>query len=485
MRTPVALAFLLVAACGNVTDPPATDGPSTPTPDAEVDADPGAPDARIDAAPGTPDAEPISCTANEFIACDDAQTARSCNATGDGFVVDACGAPGCNATAGRCNECVPSEVACDGDVVESCGANGLPLPDETCQLACVAAPSAHCAYLSPKYLPDVCDALATEPSFTVGTTTTFDTNLETACTGGVVTQSGGSPICVVRAGTITISGQMTVTGGRALALVADDTLTVSSLIDVSANNTTDGPGGGRVSGAKANVDLGGGGAGFQQQGANGGTATDGGGAAGGAAFDPLAVSALVGGAHPAGPTLTIGVFGGGGGGALTLISCRGTVNIANGATIDAGGGGGNAGFDAILGGQLQVYGGGGGGSGGNVVIQGLDVTVTGRLFANGGGGASGGASEVSGMKGGDALRSSTTPAGGGAAVSGSGPGGTGGLGAQLPTVGRARTSASGSGGGGGGGTGYFTIYVPAGVTPTKSPADISPPFSPDQTSVTR
>lgn len=486
MRSTIALLALALAACGNVQDqPPGADGPTTPT----ADADPASPDAEP-----TPGADAVTCTAGEFVACDDASTARSCNATGDGFVTTSCGAPGCNASAGRCNECVPSSIACDGDVVESCDADGLALPDETCALSCVDGPTAHCAYLSPKYLPDVCDALATEPTFTIGTVTSFDTNLDVACTGGIITQSGAASICVVRADTITISSTMTVTGGRELALVADGDLTVTSgaTLDVSANGTTGGPGSGRVSGAIAGHGNaggnGGGGAGFGQLGSNGGSTVDGSGGAGGTTFDPLAITGMIGGAHPTNPTVLLGVYGGGGGGALSLISCRGTVAMAG--LIDAGGGGGGGGFDSIAGIGSDIFGGAGGGSGGYVVIQGLGVSVTGKLYANGGGGGGGAGDDDSGVDksgfaGGDGRRSSTQVASGGTTqTTAAGRGGDGGIGAAAPTVGRGHGN-FGSGGGGGGSVGHFQIYVPTGVTPTVSPIEVSPQFDPDLTRPTR
>ena len=479
------LATLVAAACGSVEEDP-VDGPIGGPADAApptADADPNAPDATPppDAPPPPPDA--VVCTPNAFLACSDASTAQLCNATGDGFVDQSCGAPGCNGTAGRCNDCVPSSTACDGAVVERCDADGLALPDETCTLSCVDAPAPHCAYISPKYLPDICDQLATEPTFTVASSVTLDTSLDSNCTGGIVTQSG-PPICVVRAGTIAINAPLTVTGTRALALVADTSLTITSTLDVSANAATSGPGGGfRVSGAQADANIGGGGAGFRQGGASGGsTTTAGGGGAGGPAFDPLAITGLTGGARPAVPSFGIGVSGGGGGGAATFIACRGTVSVSG--LIDAGGGGGRPGFDQIIGGPISMLGAGGGGSGGYVVIQGVGVSVTGRLFANGGGGGGGGISDTSGNPGGDAQRSSTAVAGGGSAAGGQGgAGGSGGIGAAGPNSGLA--GSGGSPGGGGGGTGRFQVYTPASVGPTINPLDVSPPFEPSLTVMTR
>src|ERR1044071_8363204 len=69
-----------------------------------------------------------SCTAGEFVACE-ASVARICNAAGDGTVTHDCGAPGCNATAKRCNECAPTTASCnasDHTVLDRCGTDGLP-----------------------------------------------------------------------------------------------------------------------------------------------------------------------------------------------------------------------------------------------------------------------------------------------------------------------------------------------------------------------
>src|SRR5262245_15293721 len=51
--------------------------------------------------------ETCPCTAGEFLGCADESSTRFCNATADGVEIASCGAPGCNADAGRCNTCVP------------------------------------------------------------------------------------------------------------------------------------------------------------------------------------------------------------------------------------------------------------------------------------------------------------------------------------------------------------------------------------------
>src|SRR5262245_22500571 len=221
--------------------------------DADLDA---APDTGIslDAAPDTgisldaaPDIGiPVSCTPNEFIACE-ANSARLCNATGDSTVTQDCGAAGCNADARRCNQCVPNAASCSttGNALDHCGSDGLPGGQEACALGCVAGTAAHCAYLEPRYLRDVCDAVATLPDFTVTSLVTFDTGIDTSCTGGVVHQDAGRDICVVRYGSIRVtpSGTLGVLGSRALALVADSVLRIEGTLDISANGSRSGPGG--------------------------------------------------------------------------------------------------------------------------------------------------------------------------------------------------------------------------------------------------
>jgi hypothetical protein len=141
------------------------------------------------------------------------------------------------------------------------------------------------------------------PDFTVTNIASLDTALETNCTGGVVAQTDGPPICVVRYGSIhvTPTAILTIRGNRALALVADHMIVIDGVLDVSANGTGSGPGGGTVaSGGPVASDAGGGGAGFATAGGAGGSLTvDGGGGVGGSrATDPAIITALVGGTIP-------------------------------------------------------------------------------------------------------------------------------------------------------------------------------------------
>lgn len=436
--------------------------------------------------------DPGVCTANEFVACE-GSIVRTCNATGDGTTTQDCSAAGCNANAKRCNQCVPNADSCVAGTneIHHCGPDGLPAGQDTCQRGCIAAPSAHCAYLEPRYLPDICDTVAAMPNFTVDHIASFDTALDTNCNGGVVNQDGGPAICVVRYDSIdiTATGILTVSGVRALALVADIAVTIDGVLDVGAKGLVIGPGGSTVlSGALAGSD-GGGGAGFATAGGTGGSATTdgGGGLGGGKATDPSLVTVLIGGTSPnAGLQSANPPRPGGGGGAATLIACRGMVSVSG--TIDAGGGGGSGGAGGLFAGAL--FAGTGGGSGGNVVLQGLSIVVTGQVFANGGGGGAGlfmpspGVIQAGGA-GTNGTRSTTTAATGGVPPGTAGTGGAGGRQGTAPGFGFHPSAATGLPGGGGGSVGFFQTYTPSGVTPQLTPLAASPVFSPNKQIKTR
>ena len=343
-------------------------------------------------------------------------------------------------------------------------------------------PAPHESYLEPRYLPDICDVVATSPEFTVDNTASLSTTLDAACTGGIIAQDGGPDICVLRYGTIQIAGQgqLVVNGTRALALVADSAVRIDGILEVGGRGRTNGPGGGTMkSGVPSTADGGGGGAGFATSGAAGGSASgDGGGGTGGdSTTDPALVTVLLGGGHSVGP-ISLRVdppLGGGGGGAVTIIACRGEVSVTG--TISASGGGGEGGKRGLV--VDSFFAGCGGGAGGNVVMQGMSVTITGQLFANGGGGGAGGVLNSGqtidpGQPGSDGKRSSTDNASGGIGVNGAGSGGTGGRQGMLPTIGLHPPATSGFPGGGGGSVGFFQTYTPMGVVPTLTPSAASP-----------
>lgn len=432
--------------------------------------------------------EACSCEAGQFLGCD-GDSARFCNPSANGIAVESCAA-GCNAGAGRCNVCVPDAPSCSGDMgmLEQCGPDGLPGSTSACTLPCVpenAGVAAHCGYLEPLFFPDLCDVPATAPEL-AASDVTIDTSTDATCNGGILTQTGGPEVCVLRYGTITIGANVLVRGGRAVAFVADTGVLVEGLLDVSADTTSNGPGGGGINGQRAASKKGGGGGGFGTAGGDGGVGDGGKGLAGGV-IDPLQNMVFIGGSRPEGPTFsqTNYPIPGGGGGAVMVVACRGEVSVTG--TIDAGGGGGQGGRDSstIVAGAVNFVGGTGGGTGGYVVLQGIEVRVTspsGGVFANGGGGGAGCPTDnCVAPPGLDALRS-TDPAGGGGIVgSGLAVGGNGGGLSMGATGGYGDSNGPG---GGGGAVGRLQVCYPAAGSVTIT-ATVSPAFQPAQMISTR
>lgn len=160
-----------------------------------------------------------------------------------------------------------------------------------------------------------------------------------------------------------------------------------------------------------------------------------------------------------------GGAGGAGGGALYLVSATG-VEVAAGASINAGGGGGKGGGISAF--SYGDAGGGGGGSGGMILIEAPVVRSAGALAANGGGG---GEASGNGSGGNDGAPGGVTtmPAAGGQGNSASGTdGGSGG--AQASPAGASVTNVQNGGGGGGGGSvGYIIVVSPDAMLAMASP----------------
>lgn len=421
---------------------------------------------------GTPNAcVAVSCDAPAaFVKCA-GDTAVSCNAAGDGYDLIQC-SMGCSAEAKGCNMCTPNASYCTAAGIQHCGPDGAPTTLDACASGCTADPTPHCTHIVPRYVGSACDTPAND-DLVIASSATLGTDLDTACTGGIIQQTAAPEICVVRNKHISISAGATlrVTGARLLALVADDALDIHGTLDASADFITPGPGAcDRTSGNGPTNTVGGGGAGFKTAGGAGGTATTDGGANNGGPVDgdPAQLAVLVGGA--------CAVASGAGGGGVTLVACRGPVTIDG--TVDLGGGGGAGGLKVAM--TNTIIGAHGGGSGGYLVIQAFDIILTGGLFANGGAGGAGYTGSATGNRGADASLSSTYGASGGIAQSGEGAGGTGGFGSSAGAAGKHPVS-SGTAGAGGGGVGYLQTYTPQGVTPTLTPTDVSPPLQPNLT----
>ena len=402
--------------------------------------------------------------------------------------------------AGECVavSCTPGEIKeCREDAAFTCNSTGNGYDIVPCDLGCHDSPAPHCKYLQPKYMPDICDVAATVPMLAISSTGMLDPNLDTSCTGGIVTQ-GGADICVVRAGSIGVAAGaiLTVVGsqkmnGRTIAFVSDDDLSISGTIDVGAHLGINGPGGGTfVSGGQATLNTqtaaagGAGGAGGATAGGPGATGDNmGGGVDNGAAnggaptMNPALLASFVGGASSLRvdtPDNPVDVTFGGGGGALMLVSCHGSVSVDG--ILTAGGGGGDAGLlSAIL--PLPAR---AGGAGGNVVLQGRHVVFTGQAFANGGAGGQGWQTTTSdSLPGSDGPASDTHGSTGGNRINGAGVGGSGGWIGLAPTGAKHPTVSQAGPGAGGGSVGFLQIYTPAGETPTVTPSHASPAFQPN------
>jgi hypothetical protein len=411
----------------------------------------------------------VSCSApSVFVDCK-GDTAVACNAAGDGYDLTPC-SDGCSAAAHGCNMCTPDSSYCTANGVQHCGSDGSPTTFDACAMSCVDAPAPHCSFVTPRYIPSACDTAASD-DLDLASDATLGTDLDSSCTGGIVTQTAAPDICIVRNKTITIESGVALkaTGARILALVADDTLAIHGTLDASADGRTPGPGGGsQASGGLPGVSNAGGGAGFKTAGGAGSTSTTDGGAANGGAVetDPAQLAVMVGGPSAG--------AGGGGGGGVLLVACRGGVTVDG--VVDIGGGGG-AGGNHIVNTTKQAN---GGGAGGYLVVQALSVVLTGSFYANGGGGGAGYTGTATGNDGMDGTRSASAGALGGAAQAGEGRGGNGAAG-PYPAGNGIHPTSGGTGGAGGGGLGFLQTYTPTAVSPTVTPMETSPEFQPNLT----
>jgi hypothetical protein len=375
-------------------------------------------------------------------------------------------------------DCNPNQFEeCRGDRAVTCNDAGDNYDLLACEYGCGASGCSPCTTtdcekrIAPKYVQTACSAVSAAPSYVISQNTTVNTNDDASC-NAIVSQPSGLEICLLKYNNITINTNqtLTVTGARALALVADYALKVEGTIDVSANGVVDGPGGGTRRSGMTSTSVGAGGAGYRMKGGAGGDLVGDGNAANGGdpQMSPLLTSDLLGGTKNT--QLTGTSLPGGAGGAVTLVACRGKLSVAG--VVDAGGGGGNAGAAGTLGGNYKHP--AGGGSGGTIALQGLQVDVTGRLYANGGAGGGGGTSVVGGTSassGQDAQRSLMAAIGGvGDSINGR-VGGHGGVHAGVGFAGGGPNTRPGAGGGS---AGYIIVFSPEFILPTLNPVEVSP-----------
>lgn len=412
----------------------------------------------------------------EGTTCDDGLTcvnnectpATACEADSD------CSPPvaRCDTERSFCVACL-SNADCEDEVCDQASRTCAPCSaDEQCETGYCSASTNLCesGILTPKYVPGACDGSGVAP-LVVSMDAVIDTSDDTWCHGGIIPQTSAPEICILRYTTIDVTATLTLVGTRVVALVADGDISIEGTLDASGANVRglSGAGGGTsISGGGRSSTVGGGGAGFRTAGGHGGGTTNGG------AATVISSTVLVGG--PRSP----GLSGGAGGGALTLISCRGRVSTSG--AVLAGGEGGSQG-PQILG---PSEGGGGGGAGGQVVFQARSLNLGGLIAANGGGGGGGAGCTSGGPDGQDGNFSVCM---GIPDIGNKGGGGAGGCQQNVPGAGGVPFTpglcpdgvSTPTPGGGGGSMGYIRTAMPAGRTPTVTSTTISPAFELNET----
>lgn len=446
----------------------AGDEPDAPNDSDREDA--GIPDGGIfDAMP-----DAFACVPDEFLRCD-GDDAVLCNASGDAELAQTCEL-GCNASAGRCNECEPSTAACAADTLNACAADGT-LITKTCPLGCNGAGDA-CIDVDPSnglaiYLdmstggPELEIPAGATINTTSGIITDADGNEITAISYLEEGEADGVDIRVFPVKSLVISAAWII-GGPAVAFVSDGKIQVTGIVDVDAGRFSDPACEGDLGecenlifdGAWIGVCGGGTGAGFGGRGGAPGVAEHGAAGFGGGNVSGQAdLEPLRGGCGT--PALS-GPFGGGirdPGGAIQLVS-RSEIEFLFGGYLDLNGEGGDDNN------PNQGFAGSGGASGGAALLEAPVVTMVGSsgIAANGGGG---GGCDV-----GDDGDLSEKRAAGADCVTADG--GAGGAGDTENGQRGGNASGSASAGSGGGGAGRIRINVPTGGFSPAAGAVLSP-----------
>lgn len=453
-----------------------------------------------------------------LIACedddDDGGGGGLADASGGGGPADASGgggpsdaAPPSDGAAGQADAalaCAPSTTTCEADVLTVCSAAGTVESSTTCALGCAEA-EVRCNLLAPSNgLAAELDLAGAGPAVVfdpAATATTIDTDTGEIIHDGapviipfaLVAQADLPAIRVFRVKSLIVRNPVRVIGGPAIAIVAEGGIELAAPLVVAGRGVVPGPGAHRAcDGATTapdgprNAVPGAGGGGFGTAGSAGGDAirllpdapTF---VAPGGAPSPAAGSTdlvpLRGGCDggdvigPADPPNVL-ALGGGGGGALQLVSAS-WIHLRPGGVIDAGGGGG-------AGGPLGVMSGSAGGSGGGVLLEAPSVQIDDTVAANGGAGACVG---VAGEDGQVAYRAGLLAARGGlcdpSPTIEPGDGGDGGTKDKLPTEGGDATATGHNtvtavGGGGAGAVGRIRINTRSGLVTTGAATLLSP-----------
>ena len=297
-----------------------------------------------------------------------------------------------------------------------------------------------------------------------------------APSSALLEQAAGPELRVLVVRNLVVAGTTTlaVRGERPLLLIVHGDATLEGTIvagsgrdsSICAVAGTGGPSGGSDGGGG-----GGGGGGFGGAGGAGGSGDTNDGDAGGASGAGAAIRGnpeivpLRGGC-PGGPGGRLGNSGTGGlpgrGGGALQISALGNVQLSG--RIEAPGEGGSGGTGSTPGNGGR--GGGGAGSGGAIVIEGAEVSVSGRVCANGGAGGEGQSGTTNGGDG-EAGQCDDIAAQSPDASTG-GDGGDGGHGGTPAGAPGATGADGGGGGGGGGGVGRIRLWQRSGGTPAVS-----------------
>jgi hypothetical protein len=397
--------------------------------------------------------------------------------------------------------CTAGFAECEGGEETFCDPSSGVLVTRSCALGCRADAIA-CAQLSPSNVPaSLFDAPGA--AWRIDAPIRYDTD---TCDDGVhQTQSSGPEVCVrvVASLEVTSSGVLEVIGSRPMAVLAIDGVTIAGTIDVSAEGSLPGPGGGlggergrpegigpgpgREGGTSGSYEDGGGGGGaFCGDGGDGGRGDSANGGEGGTnvpgayLLEPLQGGSGGGWSRgAAGVGFDSSARGGAGGGAIQISSRTAITITATGAILAGGGGGAGGGATESF--TTNYGGGGGGGSGGGVLLEAPALTFEpgARVWTTGGGGGGSGDGEVGvarpGLPGQDGRETGERATGGAAGGPAYGADGGRSGGGTVPTgdpgndnIGMDNTN----GGGGGGGVGCIVLRSADGAHPT-----VRDPFS--------